>query len=211
MGLLVILAPAALAQEINTGTGKTNIFMQNLGTNNAQVTVKFYKEGTGVVDWDYTIPETIAPKGSKYLLYPNFQVPDNWAGAAELASTEPLAAIVNMFWDGNSTAAAYSGVDAPATEAYLSNLLKRAGRQTRVTVQNTEATAATVALNFYDRDGNLVGTKNDTIPAKAEMTYNLDTVAEANFVATAGTGSLYVTSNTKIATMASIHYVGTGL
>ena len=204
--LLSLIGSSALAQGINTGTGKTNIFMQNLGAGNAQVTVKFYKEDTGALDWDYTLPNAIPPKGAANLLYPNFQVPDNWAGAAELASTEPIAAIVNMFWDGNSTAAAYSGIDAPATEAFLPNLLKRASRQTRVTVQNTEAAQASIVMKFYNRNGQETGTKNDTIPAKAEKTYNLDNVAEANFDATAGTGSLYITSNTKVAVMASIHY-----
>jgi hypothetical protein len=204
--LLSLIGSSVLAQGINTGTGKTNIFMQNLGAGNAQVTVKFYREGTGALDWDYTIPNAIPPKGAANLLYPNFQVPDNWAGAAELASTEPIAAIVNMFWDGNSTAAAYSGIDAPATEAFLPNLLKIVNRQTRVTVQNTEGTQASIVIKFYNRNGQEVGTKNDTIPAKAEVTYNLDNVAEADFSATAGTGSLYITSNTKIAVMASLHY-----
>jgi len=204
--LLGMVAFPALA-DINTGVGKTNIFMQNLGSGNAQVTVKFYAQDTGALDWEHTLPSPIMPKGSTYLLYPNFQVPENWAGAAELASTEPLAAIVNMFWDGNSTAAAYSGIDAPAKQAYLPNLLKRIGtRKTRVTIQNTESTAANISMMFYDRNGTPVGTKNDTIPAKAEKTYDLDAVGEANFDATAGTGSVYITSNTNIATMASIHY-----
>jgi hypothetical protein len=47
---------------------------------------------------------------------------------------------------------------------------------------------------------------NDTIPAKAEKTYSLATVTQADFTATSGTGSLYITSNTKIAAIATIHY-----
>jgi hypothetical protein len=206
--LLSLIGSSVLAQGLNPGTGKTNIFMQNLGAGNAQVTVKFYRQDTGALDWDYTIPNAIPSKGAAQLLYPNFQVGDNWAGAAELASTEPIAAIVNMFWGDVRNGAAYSGIDAPATEAYLPNLLKRddLSRQTRVTVQNTEATQANVVMRFYNRNGLETGVKNDTIPAKAEKTYNLDNVAEANFNATLGTGSLYITSNTKIAVMASLHY-----
>ncbi len=204
--LLSMLVSTALAQVINTGPGKTNIFMQNLGSGHAQVTINFYREETGILDWSYPIPSPIPPKGSRTVLYPNFQLPDNWAGAAEVASTEPMAAIVNMFWDGNNTAAAYSGLDTPATEAYLPNLLKRTGRQTRVTVQNTEASQATVSLKFYNRNGVLVGTKDETIAAKAEETYNLDNVTECDFSATAGAGSLHITSNTKIAALATLHY-----
>jgi hypothetical protein len=210
LALLITLLPtAALAQGVTPGTGKTNVFMQNLGNADAQVKVTFYAQDTGSMDWEYVIPEAIAPKGAKYLLYTNFGVGDNWAGGAELAATEPLAAIVNMFWDGSggtaATAATYTGVDAPAMEAYLAGLAKKTGRQTRVTVQNTEATQASISMMFYDRNGDLTGTLNDTIPAKAEKTYMLDEVPEADFSATAGTGALYITSDTNIAAMASIH------
>lgn len=207
--MLSMLPMTVLAQGVTPGTGKTNVFMQNLGTSDAQVKVTFYAQDTGTKDWEYVIPEAIAPKGAKYLLYPDFGVSDNWSGAGELAATEPLGAIVNMFWDGSggtaATAATYTGVDAPAMEAYLPGLAKKTGRQTRVTVQNTEATAASIDMMFYDRDGTLTGTKSDTIPAKAEKTYFLDLVPEADFAATGGSGSLYITSDTKIATMASVH------
>jgi hypothetical protein len=211
LALVVMLAatPAVLAQGVNPGTGKTNVFMQNLGTSPANVKVTFYDEGTGTVAWDHTLPDAIPSYGAKYLLYTQFGVGDNWAGAAELAATAPLAAIVNMFWDGGdgtaASAATYTGVDAPAMEAYLAGLSKKDGRQTRVSVQNTENTQASVELKFYDRDGTLTGTKADTIPAKAEKTYLLDQVAQADFSATGGAGSLYITSNTKIAAMASVH------
>lgn len=209
LGLLLILAPTAALADVNPGTGKTNVFMQNLGTTDAQVNVTFYRQDTGDPDWTYTLPDPIPAKGAAYLLYTQFGVGDNWAGGAELAATEPLAAIVNMFWDGTTgtaaAAATYNGVDAPATEVYLAGLAKSATRQTRVSVQNTENTAATVALNFFNRDGTATGTLNDTIPAKAEKTYVLDTVSQANFSATGGNGSLYITSSTKIAAMASIH------
>ncbi len=209
LGLLVVLAPTAALADVTPGTGKTNVFMQNLGTSDAQVNVTFYRQDTGDADWTYTLPDVIAPKGAAYLLYTQFGVGDNWAGAAELAATEPTAAIVNMFWDGSgataAAAATYNGVDAPATEVYLSGLAKSATRLTRVTVQNTENTAAAVALNFYNRDGTLTGTLSDSIPAKAEKTYALSDVAQADFSATGGNGSLYITSNTKIAAVASIH------
>ncbi|MBC7262628.1 MAG: hypothetical protein H5T63_11535 [Chloroflexi bacterium] len=203
--LLSLLVSSVSAQGVDPGTGKTNIFMQNLGTENAQVSVKFYREDSGAIDWDTTL-DPIPPLGSRYLLFTQFGVADNWAGAGELASTQPLAAIVNMFWDGSNTAATYTGVDAPATEVYLPGLSKITGVQTRVSVQNTESVQTTVNLNFYNRNGTLVGTKVDTIPAKAEKTYYLDQVPECNFSATGGNGALYITSSpAKISAMASIH------
>lgn len=207
--VISLMASTVWAQGVDPGTGVTNIFMQNLGSSDAQVRVLFYPEDVGgTPDWDYTLPDTIPPLGSKYLLFPDFGVGDNWAGAAELAATEPLAAIVNMFWDGSNSAATYTGVDAPALQAFLPGLRKATGSQTRVTVQNTEDVQTSIALNFYNRDGTLVGTKNDMLPAKAEKTYYLDEVAECDFSATGGNGSLYVTSTVaKIATMASIHFV----
>lgn len=193
------------------GPGKTNIFVQNIGTGDATVSMVFTTGNVGGQAWQTDTGGTIAPKASKYVLYTQFggSITDGWAGAVEVSATEPLAAIVNMFWDsaaGIKTAATYTGVDNPATGVYLPNLLKIDQRQTRVTVQNTEDAVADITINFFNRNGVGVGQKQDTIPAKSEKTYFLDQEPAADFNATVGTGSAYITSNRKIAAVASLHW-----
>ncbi|GEM_PF-3026348 len=190
------------------GTGKTNIFMQNLGTQPASVNLEFTTGDTGGQAWTTDTGSEIPPKASRYVLYSNFGVNDGWAGAVEVSATEPLAAIVNMFWDkpGLATAATYTGVDAPGYGVYLPLLALRPDLQiSRMTVQNTEGSEAHITISFYDRDGNAAGTKTDTIPAKSEKTYSMDTLAP-NFSATKGMGSAYISSDTKIAAIASQHW-----
>ena len=213
VALLLSSTVAVSAAIPDPGPGKTNIFIQNIGTADASVSLVFTTGETGGQAWTTDTGGTIAPKASKYVLYTMFggTITDGWAGAVEVSATEPLAAIVNMFWDneatGAHTAATYTGVDNPATGVYLPNLLVRDERQTRVTVQNTEDATANITIQFYNRNGTLVGSKADTIPAKSEKTYYLQNVPEANFSATAGTGSAYITSNKKIAAVASLHWV----
>ncbi len=191
------------------GAGSSNIYFQNLGTAAADVTVEFYNPTTGASDWSWNTGSSPIPqKGVGRILYTQFggSITDGWIGSSVMASSQPLAAIVNLFWSGNSTAAAYTGVDAPSTEIYLPNLLKRDGRQTRVTVQNAESTAATVYLNYYNRDGALVYATTDVISGNLEATYYLDQVAGVDFSSTAGTGSLYITSTNRLAAAASLHW-----
>jgi len=210
--LLLGSTVAVSAAIPDPGPGKTNIFIQNIGTGDATVSMVFTTGDVGGQAWQTDTGGTIASKASKYVLYTQFggSISDGWAGAVEVSATEPLAAIVNMFWDaannGPKTAATYTGIDTPALGVYLPNLLKVDGRQTRVTVQNTEDATANVTINFFNRNGTGVGQKQDTIPAKSEKTYYLDQESAADFSATAGTGSAYVTSNKKIAAVASLHW-----
>lgn len=211
VGLLLSSAVAVSADIPNPGPGRTNIFLQNIGPNDATVSLVFTTGEVGGQAWTTDTGGVIKPKASKYVLYTQFggSITDGWAGAVEVSATEPLAAIVNMFWDsptGAKTAATYTGVSDPANDVYLPNLLVRDGRQTRLTVQNTEDAVASITINFFNRNGSPVGSKSDTIPPKSEKTYYLDQVPQANFSATAGTGSAHVTSNKKIAAVASLHY-----
>jgi len=211
--LLLGSALPVFAAYPDPGTGKTNIFMQNIGTNEATVSLVFTTGETGGVAWgDYST--TIPTKAAKYVLYSQFggSITDGWAGAVEVSATEPLAAIVNMFWDnagtGLKTAATYTGIDAPSIGVYLPMLALRDGQQvSRLTVQNTEDATANITIQFYNRNGGAAGTKTDQIPAKSEKTYYLDQMSPApDFSATLGLGSGYVSSDKKIAAVASQHW-----
>jgi len=215
--MLAIISGAS-AQGVNPGVSKANIFLQNLSqtSENADITLQFTR-GDGITVTPPSFNEEViglAPGGAKYLLYTRgwqdpeeTTVADGWAGAVEVASSQPLAAIVNLFWDGNASAGTYPGVDTASHDVYLPNLLVRDGRLTMVYIQNTESTQCTdVDLHYYNRDGTSVKTDTKTIPANTQITLDLSTEAP-DFSATAGTGSLHIHSNScNLAAVASVHY-----
>jgi hypothetical protein len=197
----------------NPGIGSANIFIQNIGDNTAAIRLDFTEgpSATGVPTFSSEL--SLAEKAAKMLLYTQnwgstTSVPNGWAGSVEMSSSEPLAAIVNLFWDYGGTtwqaAGTYTGIDAPSTEIYLPNCLVRDGRQTRVYIQNTSDTAATIYLNYYDRNGNPHAVDTKTLDPKKQMTLYLN--QEITPFPTAGVGSLYITSTVNLAAAASLHY-----
>jgi hypothetical protein len=217
--MLAIISGAS-AQGVNPGLSKANIFLQNLSqtSENADITLQ-YTRGEGITVSPASFSETItglAPGGAKYLLYPNgWQEPpaettvqDGWAGAVEVASSQPLAAIVNLFWDGNASAGTYPGVDSASHDVYLPNLLVISGRLTMVYIQNTESSQCTdVDLHYYNRDGTSVRNDlNNIIPANTQITLDLSD-ENPDFSATKGTGSMHIHSDScNLAAVATIHY-----
>ena len=210
-GLLLAVVPVVRAGIPDPGPARTNIYLQNLGAADAAVNVAFTTgESSGQLAWQTDTRLPVPPRTSRPLLYTDLagSIADGWAGAIEASAAQPMAGIVSIFWDSSSgarTAATYEAVDSPQTQLFLPNLLVRDERQTRVTVQNTEDAAASITIQFYNRLGTLVGTKYDTILAYSEKTYPLHLYPEANFSATAGTGSARITASRKIAAVASIH------
>jgi hypothetical protein len=222
LALVLAMVVPTFAAPPDPGTGKANIFLQNIaGTGSAaDFTLNFtrgWDSTVGTASFSYSV-SGLGDGAAKSLLYtkcwqdgctsPNTPVPDGWAGAVEIASSAPLATIVNMFWDGIPQAGTYSGVGAPDTTVYMPNLLKSDTRRTIVSVQNTEATDATgVQMLYYDRTGALKYTGTATIAAGSVARFDLSTIAGVDFSATSGTGSLKITHAThKLAAVASIHY-----
>jgi len=218
MTTLAVISGAS-AQGVNPGVSKANIFLQNLSqtSENADITLQFTR-GDGITVAPSSFEEQViglAPGGAKYLLYTRgwqdpeeTTVADGWAGAVEVASSQPLAAIVNLFWDGNASAGTYPGVDTASHDVYLPNLLVRNGRLTMVYIQNTESTQCTdVDLHYYNRDGDpVMDDTGNTIPANTQITLDLSD-ENPDFSATAGTGSLHIHSDScNLAAVATVHY-----
>ena len=202
------------------GSSRANIFIQNIGSADASLTLSFTRGAdvsTGPSTFSYS-EKGLASGAGKSLLYttcwqdgcisPNTPVPDGWAGAVEIASDQPLASIVNLFWTGIPSADSYSGVSTPSSTVYMPNLLKTSSRRSIVTVQNTDSTDATgVQMIYFNRNGTAVFTGTATIPAKSMKQFDLSTIAGVDFSATSGTGSLKIVHSTnKLAATASIHY-----
>jgi hypothetical protein len=209
-------APTAAIPD--PGTSNANIFLQNLSQTSENATIHLeYTRQSGSTASPASFSEDIAslaPGAAKYLLYTRgwqdpqtTTVDDGWAGAVVVSSNQPVAAIVNLFFEGTSSAGTYPGVSTVANDVYLPNLLVRDGRLTRVSVQNAENSQCTdVTLNYFNRDGTQVMTSTKTIPANSQITLDLS-VENPDFSATSGTGSLLIHSDTcNLAAVANIHY-----
>ncbi len=221
--LFAIGSGAGAQSGVDPGVSKANIFLQNLSqtSESANITLQFTR-GDGITATPATFDETVtnlAPGGAKYLLYvrgwqdpEETTVQDGWAGAVNIASSQPLAAIVNLFWDGTESAGTYPGVDTASNDVYLPNLLVRTGRLTRVYIQNvegneTDGECTDIDLTYYNRDGTQVKTDStQTIPANSQITLDLST-ENPDFSATSGAGSMTIHSdNCQLAAVASVHY-----
>jgi len=192
------------------GACNTDIAIQNLGAQTAQGSILFTTAGQDYLAW---APELgpLVPKARQ--LQPASQFGGDaagaWAGAVDVASSQPVAAVLTMLWDnaaaGTRAAATYTGVASPATTAYLPLLVTAPGYRTDLTLQNTTQTQANVTIRFRDRAGGLA-TKALTVPAGSEVTLDLGQVPEAGFAASGGFGSAEITADRAIAVAAAVHW-----
>jgi hypothetical protein len=211
--LVTSLTSAAPLSAVDPGTSSSNIFLMNLGSSQSNIVVSFIDPTTGsTVD---QISDTLDPKIGKMILASDLSISSGWIGSGVVASNEPTAAIANILFDNvNGTtadkAAAYTGISEPDNQVYLPDLFRRSDRFTRIAVQNTGGSQATVYMHYYDREGvETIPTdpadRVFTIESQREKTIDLPDVG-VDFSGTLGIGSLYMTSTQEIAAMASLHW-----
>jgi hypothetical protein len=206
--VLAALGATVAGAAVDPGTCSSNIFLMNLGDASASVQVDFIDPATGsTVD---QITDTMQPRIGKMILATDIGVGDGWIGSAVVSSDKPMGAIANLLFS-NGTAAAYTGVSEPDDEVYLPDLFRADNRFTRVSIQNTDSSqTANVYLHYYDRNGvERVPTnpahRSYAVGPLREVTIDLPDI-NVDFSSTMGIGSLYITSTTKIAASASLHW-----
>lgn len=142
--------------------------------------------------------ESVAAKAQKtYDLFDSsFGLPSNFLGSARVQSTggSALAVVAITNW-GNGTSGAFGTfgyncqpATAAATKLYAPKVQRRKPSwyggnwfdSSGVVVVNTESTAATVTVSFYDRDGNAAGDFSDTVPAYSARGYNTEYYGNAD-------------------------------
>lgn len=199
-----------LSQYPNPGTSVTNIVVQNTSTGTgetATVQVEYY-DTSGNLDYTHT-NIVINPKAVKEIKTadePDPPISDGWIGSAVMSSDRPLAAIVSIknttvpgAADG-MTQGAYNGAREGKTTLYFPSVFGFEYIVSRLTVQNTEGSQATVYASYYDRDGNFLGRKQGTIPAYSQKTLNMGVAADVPFdPADFVDGSAVITSTNNLA------------
>jgi hypothetical protein len=175
--LLLVTPFVVAAAGPNPGTGNAKIYAMNLDSGgSAHVVADFYNQ-TGTVQYSDSADVPYAGFGSWDTQLTG--LPSGWLGSAILSSDRPIAAVSHLKWTGGAqgdgiTAAAYTGFSEGANTVYAPALYKRTYQSSKVTVQNTETTDASVTVEFFTRgQGTPVHTLTDTIPGGAQRTYDV--------------------------------------
>jgi hypothetical protein len=191
--VLILTLTASLAGAAggypDPGTSVTNIVTQNLATGTgetADVIVDYY-DPAGNLDHSHT-GIVIAPTAVKEIKTQDEPLGDGWIGSAVMSSTYPLGAIVSIKntdvpgADDGLTQGAYNGTAMGATELYFPSLYAFEFIVSRLTVQNTEDTQATIYMAYYDRNGNKMGSDYEaTLGAYSQRTFYLGDSADVPF------------------------------
>ncbi len=200
IGVLVISVSIVAAQSTpSAGNALTTAVIQNTSTGvgeDATVVVSYYDTAGTLVYTNSGM--VIGPKSVQEVSAGNEPLPAGFQGSAVVSSDRPVAAIVSVKYtnvpadpDGKAQAA-YNGSSSGATTLYFPSLWQFSGIVSTFTVQNTEATVATVQVEWFDRNGTALDTETGvTIPAYSSKTWDLASDAPANFP---NDGSVIVTS-----------------
>jgi hypothetical protein len=202
--LSLMLVGAMMAQSFpNAGSALTNVVLQNKGTGAATVSVAYYDVGGALQHTDSAV---IQPNAVVEVKTEDAPLPAGFQGAAVVSSDQPLASVVSIRNSGVTASAggltqgAYNGTSEPATTISFPSVWRFSGIVSRVTIQNTEGSAAAVDVTFFDRDGNQLGVCNENLAANGSKTYDMRTPpACAGWTDTVADGSITATSANNLA------------
>ena len=225
LSVVTILASVVtvFAQAPSPGQGTSFGAVQNVGcAGDAHFVQEFY-DANG--DVDATREKTGVACGDTMGLTANqttdapldTELPTGWAGSSVVSSDQEAAAVVLIQWTGGGigadgvTTADYVGELNPGDDVFCPSVGKRSYEDSTIVVMNTsDAEVTDVSISFKDRLGADVGTAmtGETIPARAQKTYNLYDAAfalPANFL---GAARIESAGGTPLAVVAYTHWGG---
>ena len=157
------------------GSYNSAFYVQNVhDTNTANITIKYYDNGGAL---QCTKADTVAPLASKGYWVPSAtcdtgSLPAGWVGSVMVTSNQPIVGVGRPHVGSQVTT--YNGFTAGSLTSYLPMLFKAAfggSYNSAFYVQNTEASAATVTIKYYDTTGALSCIRRDSIPALSTLGY----------------------------------------
>jgi len=172
-----------------SGTWISSIQVQNLGADDAHVTIDFYKPdgssgGTGLGNTDADRITISAGSSELFYLpgYSNTKIAAGFKGAAIVSADQPVAAIVNQVT--TTTPAyngSYSGLSVGSPKMYLPAVVRNYyGWNNEIAVQNTDGSSSVaITIKFYNAAGSYISgaDKTDTIAAYGVGYYDISTSA----------------------------------
>ena len=155
---------------------RTTVTVQNTNADTTTLTLR-YRYTNGVEA--NIITDTLPPMGSH--AYPTTGI---FTGSLIITATHPVAAIANESpldagWTGDGLMS-YRGIGSSAGDTDITMLpIYRAhdGWNSVFAVQNMGTTAASVTLDFYDLDGNIVHSQSDNLPSRSAHWYDVAQIA----------------------------------
>jgi hypothetical protein len=220
--VLVVVQAAPFAAPPSPGTAESFGAVQNTGTAVANAVVAYYnQDGTIAATKNITIlPKATQGIAPRLLDGTPQQLPSGFNGSVVVSADQDVVAVSYINYTGASTAfgsdkssgADFGGVNVPANTLYFPSVSNRDNEATEISIQNADATDAVVYLNYYDRAGaNIAAARTTSAAIKpgAQATFKLvnnTNLSTGNFL-----GSVQVTSTSKIAGVAVVHWtVGYG-
>ena len=159
------------------GSYDSALYVQNLdSTNTANITIRFYdNSGTET----YSTTDSISALASKgYWLPAIAPLETSWVGGVKVESDHDIVAIGRPHI--GSQVMAYNGFVSGSTNAYVPMLFRDAfggSYDSALYVQNIDpSNTADVTIQFFDTNGDLSCTVNDTIPALSTLGYWIPSV-----------------------------------
>jgi len=154
------------------GSYDSAFYLQNINLSSASVTIKYY-DNAGTLNC--TKSDTIAPLASTGYWVPSAtcdsgSLPTGWVGSVEVTSDRSIVAVGRPHIGTQVTT--YNGSSGGATNSYLPMLFKDAfggSYDAAFYLRNTEASTANVTISFYDANGTLTCTREDTIQPRATL------------------------------------------
>jgi hypothetical protein len=211
--MLLGLVSTVVAAPPDPGSGSTNFTVQNLGDTEVTVTAD-YVNPTGQVDAQ--VSKEIGSLASDGFPAAASGLDDGWIGSVVVSADQEIVAFAQMIWVGGTagnTVGAYNGFTEGASKLYLPSLASRDPQYSTISVQSAEAPAVgeTVAftIEFYDREGALSHTINDTVVKGAQVSYSLSPEEMEAELGENWLGSAVIQSvdgSSKLAAVATTHW-----
>lgn len=209
----LLVVPLVAAQGSTTtqapGTWSSSINIQNTGDAAATVVLTFHNSA-GAAVLSHTVSPPIAAGGSRSLYVP-MQIPGLADGQYSViaSSDQPLQIVANASSVAPATAGAYSGLqsDEIGKTLFFPGLYNAYyGFYSQLVLQNTESTAATVTITFYNQNtgAQVAQITGANIPATSTRVFALPSLAGVPSGNVNGLLSAKVTSDRDLAGIANI-------
>lgn len=184
------------------------LYVQNVTTNPANITIRYYNNSGGL---DCTKTDTISQLSSKGYWLPTVtcntgSLPVGWVGGVVVTSDQDIVAVGRPHIGTQVTT--YSGFGDGGLSMSVPMLFKGTfgSYDSALYVQNVGSSIANITISFYDANGDLSCTKQDTVAVLASKGYWLPTITCSTGSLPAGwSGNAVVTSNQNIIAVGRPH------
>lgn len=221
-----LLAAGAAAQTpgtasaditINYGTGLTTYSFVNVSSSAATVVATYYPPGGNTPDLSHTYSNVLPNTRTNVTLgNPDALLPSNWSGSVVLSSDQDVIAVAVTDYTGKGTSAngyetemvSYGAFNQGDTMLYVPQLQRTSGvnlSTSRLTIQNTTGSPATVYVTFYYGGSGIARPPISLAPyGSVTLRTNMDSdIAPANW---SGVASAVVTATQPIVGFAERHW-----